>query len=148
MHLSALSTRIRKQDKHGIHPGIKEQWFECRSSPGILIRVSFLAQDFDLTLAEDYHIRWLEKHESGQKRFARTRSTRFMRMRGCHWSRAKANRAMDSCRCLAPKDGPPAARLLFDHTGFYTRDLAVRERICQEPLLIEAFDLPQPPLDR
>ena len=41
-----------------------------------------------------------------------------------------------------------SACLLLNQTGFYFRDLAVDELVCQEPRLIEAFDLPQPPLDR
>ncbi len=47
-----------------------------------------------------------------------------------------------------PADSSFSGWLLFDHTGFYVRNLAVDELVCQEPLLIEAFDLPQPPLDR
>jgi hypothetical protein len=38
--------------------------------------------------------------------------------------------------------------LLLDQTGFYGRDLAVDELVCQEPLLVESFELSQVPLDR
>ena len=36
--------------------------------------------------------------------------------------------------------------LLSNQTGFYGRDLAVGELVCEEPLLIEAFDLSQIPV--
>lgn len=36
--------------------------------------------------------------------------------------------------------------LLSNQTGFYARDLAVGELVCEEPLLIEAFDLSQIPV--
>jgi len=36
--------------------------------------------------------------------------------------------------------------LLSNQTGFYGRDLAVGKLVCEEPLLIEAFDLSQIPV--
>jgi len=38
--------------------------------------------------------------------------------------------------------------LLLDQTGFCGRDLAVDELVCQEPFLVESFELSQVPLDR
>jgi hypothetical protein len=38
--------------------------------------------------------------------------------------------------------------LLLDQTGFYGRDLAVDELVCQEPFLVESFELSQVPPDR
>ena len=47
-----------------------------------------------------------------------------------------------------PPNLPSLGWLLLNQTGFYVRDLAVGELVGEEPLLIEAFDLSQIPVDR